>query len=162
MLDRAECKHIPFHGLRHIFATNGIENGLDIKTLSAILGHSSAETTISTYSHVTGLMEKRAAEKLDQAYGNRTEADSTATPAAEPRPAKFTAKQGKRRKPGTGCISQVSKNTWQGKYTPWNPDGTRQCHVVYAKSYEECERKLEEMIANLKAGENQKWLRSKQ
>ena len=47
LLDRAECKHIPFHGLRHIFATNGIENGLDIKTLSAILGHSSAETTVN-------------------------------------------------------------------------------------------------------------------
>ena len=108
---------------------------------------------VGWYSHVTGLMEKKAAEKLDQAFGNRTEADSTATPIAEPKPAKFTAKQGKKRKPGTGCISQVSKNTWQGKYTPWNPDGTRQCHVVYAKSYEECERKLEEMIANLKAEE---------
>ena len=150
LLERAGCKHIPFHGLRHIFATNGIENGMDIKTLSAILGHSSAETTIGTYSHVTGLMEKKAAEKLDQAFGNRTEADSTATPTAEPKPAKFTAKQGKKRKPGTGCISQVSKNTWQGKYTPWNPDGTRQCHVVYAKSYEECERKLEEMIEQIK------------
>ena len=121
-----------------------------------LLGHSSVETTIGTYSHVTGLMEKKAAEKLDQAYGNRTEADSTATPTAEPKPAKFTAKQGKRRKPGTGCISQVSKNTWQGKYTPWNPDGTRQCHVVYAKSREECEKKLKEMIANLNAGEESK------
>ena len=88
--------------------------------------------------------------------GNRTEADSTATPTAEPKPAKFVAKQGKRRKPGTGCISQVPKNTWQGKYTPWNPDGTRQCHVVYAKSYDECEKKLEEMIVNLNAGEESK------
>ena len=150
LLDRAGCKHIPFHGLRHIFATNGIENGMDIKTLSAILGHSSPETTISTYSHVTSLMEKKAAEKLDQAYGNRTEEDSTVAPAEEPKPAKFTAKQGKKRKPGTGCISQVSKNTWQGKYTPWNPDGTRQCHVVYEKTREECERRLGEMIAKLK------------
>lgn len=110
-------------------------------------------TTIGTYSHVTGLMEKKAAEKLDRAYGNRIEADSTATSVAEHKPAKFTAKQGKKRKPGTGCISQVSKNTWQGKYTPWNPDGTRQCHVVYAKSREECEQKLEEMIAKLKVEE---------
>ena len=98
-------------------------------------------------------MEKKAAEKLDQAFGNRTEADSTATPIAEPKPAKFTAKQGKKRKPGTGCISQVSKNTWQGKYTPWNPDGTRQGQVVYAKRYDECERKLGEMIADVQAGE---------
>lgn len=98
-------------------------------------------------------MEKRAAEKLDQAFGNRIETGSTATPAEEPKPAKFKAKQGMKRKPGTGCISKVSKNTWQGKYTPWNPDGTRQCHVVYAKSYEECEQKLEEMIAKLKVEE---------
>lgn len=40
----------------------------------------------------------------------------------------------------------VSKNTRQGKYTPKEPDGTRQCHTVYAKSYEECEEKLDEMI----------------
>lgn len=47
ILERAECNHIPFHGLRHIFSTMALENGLDIKTLSAVLGHSSAETTIS-------------------------------------------------------------------------------------------------------------------
>ena len=61
MLERAECNHIPFHGLRHIFSTMALENGLDIKTLSAVLGHSSAETTISVYSHVTGGMERNAA-----------------------------------------------------------------------------------------------------
>lgn len=63
MLERAECNHIPFHGLRHIFSTMALENGLDIKTLSAVLGHSSAETTISVYSHVTGEMERNAAKK---------------------------------------------------------------------------------------------------
>ena len=45
ILERAECNHIPFHGLRHVFSTMALENGLDIKTLSAVLGHSSAETT---------------------------------------------------------------------------------------------------------------------
>ena len=49
-------------------------------------------------------------------------------------------------KPGTGCISKVSKNTWQGKYTPVNPDGSRQRYCVYARTREECERKLQEMI----------------
>lgn len=63
MLERAECNHIPFHGLRHIFSTMALENGLDIKTLSAVLGHSSAETTISVYSHVAGEMERNAAKK---------------------------------------------------------------------------------------------------
>ena len=53
--------------------------------------------------------------------------------------------------PGTGCISKVSKNTWQGKYTPVNPDGTRQRYCVYARTREECERKLDEMIEQLRS-----------
>ena len=155
MLERAECNHIPFHGLRHIFSTMALENGLDIKTLSAVLGHSSAETTISVYSHVTGEMERNAAKKMDDAFGTPKPADSPVcddnhedgqTPEQEPKPAEFTAKKSKKRKPGTGCISKVSKNTWQGKYTPRSKDGKREQHIVYAKSEEECERKLAEMI----------------
>ena len=75
MLERAECNHIPFHGLRHIFSTMALENGLDIKTLSAVFGHSSAETTISVYSHVTGEIERNAAKKMDDAFGTPKPAD---------------------------------------------------------------------------------------
>lgn len=161
MLERAECNHIPFHGLRHIFSTMALENGLEIKTLSAVLGHSSAETTISVYSHVTGEMERNAAKKMDDAFGTPKPADSPVcddnpddgqTPEQEPKRAEFTAKKSKKRKPGTGCISKVSKNTWQGKYTPRGKDGKLEQHIVYAKSEEECERKLGEMIKELKNG----------
>ena len=160
MLERAECNHIPFHGLRHIFSTMALENGLDIKTLSAVLGHSSAETTISVYSHVTGEMERNAAKKMDDAFGTPNPADSPVcddnpddgqTPEQEPKHAEFTAKKSKKRKPGTGCISKISKNTWQGKYTPRGKGGKREQHIVYAKSAEECERKLGEMIDKLKS-----------
>ena len=159
MLERAECNHIPFHGLRHIFSTMALENGLDIKTLSAVLGHSSAETTISVYSHVTGEMERNAAKKMDDAFGTPKPADSPVcddnpedgqTPEQKQKPAEFTAKKSKKRKPGTGCISKISKNTWQGKYTPRSKDGKREQHIVYAKSEEECERKLGEMIGQIK------------
>ena len=159
MLERAECNHIPFHGLRHIFSTMALENGLDIKTLSAVLGHSSAETTISVYSHVTGEMERNAAKKMDDAFGTPKPADLPVcddnpddgqTPNQKQKPAEFTAKKSKKRKPGTGCISKISKNTWQGKYTPRGKDGKREQHIVYAKSAEECERKLGEMINELK------------
>ena len=162
MLERAECNHIPFHGLRHIFSTMALENGLDIKTLSAVLGHSSAETTISVYSHVTGEMERNAAKKMDDAFGtpkpadlpiNGKNPDDRQTPESEPKPAEFTAKKSKKRKPGTGCISKVSKNTWQGKYTPRGKDGKREQYIVYAKSEEACERKLVEMIEKLKSNE---------
>lgn len=49
-----------------------------------------------------------------------------------------------------GCTSKVSKNTWQGKYTPRSKDGKREQHIVYAKNEEECERRLKEMIKELK------------
>ena len=159
MLERAECNHIPFHGLRHIFSTMALENGLDIKTLSAVLGHSSAETTISVYSHVTGEMERNAAKKMDDAFGtpkpanspvNGKNPDDRQTPESEPKHAEFTAKKSKKRKPGTGCIFKVSKNTWQGKYTPRGKDGKREQHIVYAPSEVECEQKLAEMIREFK------------
>lgn len=48
-----EC-HIPylnFHALRHSFATMGIQKGVDYKSLSEILGHSSVTITLNTYVH---------------------------------------------------------------------------------------------------------------
>ena len=38
ILERSHCKKIRFHDLRHTFATMALENGMDIKTLSAMIG----------------------------------------------------------------------------------------------------------------------------
>ena len=154
MLKRAGCKHIPFHGLRHTFATTALENGLDIKTLSEILGHSSAETTLNFYSHITAEMERNAAQKIDSAFGTQkpteaAKAEDGQIPDQTPENAVFEPCRGRKRKPGTGCISKVSKNTWQGKYPPVNPDGTRQRYCVYASCKEVCEQKLKEMIVKI-------------
>ena len=43
-----------FHDLRHTYATLAIQNGVDIKTVSNILGHYSAGFTLDTYTHITG------------------------------------------------------------------------------------------------------------
>ena len=40
-----------FHMLRHIFATNCISRGFDMKTLSELLGHSNITTTMRIYVH---------------------------------------------------------------------------------------------------------------
>lgn len=40
-----------FHSLRHTFATNAIELGMDVKTLAEILGHTNAMITLNRYSH---------------------------------------------------------------------------------------------------------------
>ena len=57
VLKRADCKRLRFHDLRHTFATLSLESGMDVKTLSAMLGHVSAATTLDIYTHVTGDMQ---------------------------------------------------------------------------------------------------------
>ena len=66
ILDHAGCERIRFHDLRHTFATNALAYGMDIKTLSTILGHVSCATTLNTYSHITDEMRQKAAVKIDQ------------------------------------------------------------------------------------------------
>lgn len=44
---------IKFHGLRHTFASTLIENKVDVKTVSSILGHSDISTTLNVYVHPT-------------------------------------------------------------------------------------------------------------
>ena len=48
-----ECKisYKKFHSLRHTFATRCIKVGMDVKSLSEILGHSSANITLNIYVH---------------------------------------------------------------------------------------------------------------
>lgn len=66
ILNHAGCEPIRFHDLRHTFATNALAHGMDIKTLSTILGHVSSATTLNTYSHVTDEMRQKAAMKIDR------------------------------------------------------------------------------------------------
>lgn len=66
LLKKAGLPNIRFHELRHTFATIAIENGIDPKTLSEIIGHVSAETTLNFYTHVTDTMQRNAAEKIGE------------------------------------------------------------------------------------------------
>ena len=51
ILKNAELPSVHYHSLRHLFATNCIGLGFDVKTLSEILGHSSVEVTLNRYVH---------------------------------------------------------------------------------------------------------------
>ena len=57
-------EHVRFHDLRHTFATMDISSGVDVKTLSSMLGHFSAGFTLDTYTHITNDMQRGAAEKI--------------------------------------------------------------------------------------------------
>lgn len=52
ILKLAGLRHFTFHALRHTFASRAMEQGMDEKTLSAILGHYSVAFTMDTYAHV--------------------------------------------------------------------------------------------------------------
>lgn len=61
-----ECglEQINYHALRHTFATRCIEAGVDVKTLSEILGHSDVAITLNTYVHSSMDMKRLQMEKL--------------------------------------------------------------------------------------------------
>ncbi|MBQ7760495.1 MAG: site-specific integrase [Clostridia bacterium] len=154
MLERANCKHVPFHALRHTFATQALRYGMPIKTLACIIGHESVETTLDVYSHITDEGMKNAAKTIDRTMGALASdyTDENEDEEQIPKPTKrtkFEANKGKTRRPGTGSIKKVAINTWQGRYAP-TVNGKRVIRHIYANSPEECEQKLTELIAQMK------------
>ena len=57
ILAKCNLKHYGYHSLRHTYATRALELGVDIKTLSELLGHSSVTITLNRYTH--SLMEHK-------------------------------------------------------------------------------------------------------
>lgn len=51
LLKKLNIPHKGFHALRHTFATRAIECGMDVKSLSEILGHKNATITLNRYAH---------------------------------------------------------------------------------------------------------------
>ncbi len=57
LLKKLKIPHKGFHSLRHTFATRALECGMDVKTLSEILGHKNPTITLNRYAH--SLMEHK-------------------------------------------------------------------------------------------------------
>lgn len=159
VLDRAQCKQVRFHDLRHTFATTALEHGMDIKTLSAIIGHVSSATTLDIYSHITDEMQASAANKIEKHFAQnepfeQSEYEAEKVPdktSNAPCSANFEPYKGKIRKSGTGGIYKINDTLFEGRYSPTNAHGKREVHTVYAKTREECEKLLEEMIPKVRA-----------
>lgn len=64
ILKAAGLEHIRFHDLRHTFATLALQNGVDVKTVSSMLGDYNAGFTLTTYAHATRQMQEDAAQRM--------------------------------------------------------------------------------------------------
>ena len=149
ILQRAGCKKIRFHDLRHTFATLALENGMDVKTLSAMLGHVSAATTLDIYTHITEDMQAEAAAKIDRGLGHEIQEEGTQP--EHPQMSDFQPVGGQIRRSGTGCITEINDHLFEGRYSPVWPDGKRHAKNVYATTRQECEEKLKELIKEMQA-----------
>ena len=68
LLKQAKIEPANFHTLRHTFATRALEIGFDVKTLSELLGHSSATITLNKYAHSLDEHKRSRMEMLSAIY----------------------------------------------------------------------------------------------
>lgn len=70
LLKKIGVEHKNFHSLRHTFATRALECGMDVKTLSEILGHKSATVTLNRYAHSLSEHKQNMMNKLGKLFEN--------------------------------------------------------------------------------------------
>ena len=66
ILKRANIPYRKFHALRHTYATRLFENGVPLKVIQVLLGHSSMDITANIYTHVLPKEKIRAVDVLEQ------------------------------------------------------------------------------------------------
>ena len=132
---------------------------MDVKTLSAMLGHVSAATTLDIYTHITDDMRLTAAANIDRGIGKAAPQEDASQPGQETAPAQaekprmtdFKPYVGRKRRSGTGCVTEINDHLFEGRYSPKWPDGKKHARNVYAHTREECEEKLKALIVEMKA-----------
>lgn len=70
ILQKCGVNYFNFHMLRHAFATRCVAMGLDIKSLSEILGHSNIQITLSLYVHSTTQQKKQLMQQYSSFFQN--------------------------------------------------------------------------------------------
>ena len=103
-------------------------------------------------------MQQQAAIRIDRKIGGTNAEMPEPTPpktSAEPSQENatetvFEPYKPKIRKSGTGCVTMINDHLYEGRFTP-RVNGKRISKNVYAKTREECEEKLAELIKKMKA-----------
>lgn len=66
MAQRLGLTGVHFHTMRHAYATRLLECGIDVKTVSELLGHSSPQITLACYAHATQEQKRQAVKRLEK------------------------------------------------------------------------------------------------
>ena len=108
-----------------------------------------------------GLAEggEQLAANIDRSIGKATAQEDALEPGQEttpataekPRMADFKPYVGRKRRSGTGCVSEINDHLFEGRYSPMWIDGKKHSRNVYAHTREECEEKLKVLIVQMKA-----------
>ena len=122
-----------------------------------MLGHVSAATTLDIYTHITDDMQRTAAANIDRSIGKAAPQEDASESGEETAPAQaekpsmtdFKPYVGRKRRSGTGCVSEINDHLFEGRYSPKWPDGKKHARNVYAHTREECEEKLKVLIAEM-------------
>ena len=104
-------------------------------------------------------MRLTAAANIDRGIGKAAPQEDTSEPGQETAPAQaekpsmtdFKPYVGRKRRSGTGCVSEINDHLFEGRYSPKWPDGKKHARNVYAHTREECEEKLKTLIEEMKA-----------
>lgn len=64
ILKKVGIKHHTYHDIRHTFASRAISNGIDVKTVSELLGHTTVEMTLNTYTHISDDQKREAVKNV--------------------------------------------------------------------------------------------------
>ena len=68
ILAELDIPYRKYHSTRHTFATRALEIGMDVKTLSEILGHSSPTVTLNLYAHSLPEHKRKEMDRLGKLY----------------------------------------------------------------------------------------------
>jgi integrase len=69
LVRHAKLPHVRFHDLRHTFASTSLQAGVDLKTISASLGHSTVSVTADLYAHVHETLRVEHAARIESVMG---------------------------------------------------------------------------------------------
>ena len=112
-------------------------------------------TALDVYTRVTDDMQRTAAANIDRGIGKAAPQEDASEPGQEtapvqaekPRMTDFKPYVGRKRRSGTGCVSEINDHLFEGRYSSKWLDDKKHAHDAYAHT---CEEKLKAKIADSK------------